>query len=342
MRTGYVFDETYLLHEERGHPESPDRLRAILHLLEETQTLDELELISPSPIDRELLEQVHSPDHVDLVQRVSLSGRGRLDPDTYLNSASWDAACLAAGGVVLLTRAILKGRLDNGFALVRPPGHHAERSRGMGFCLFNNVAVAAHAALDAGLDRVLVVDFDVHHGNGTQDIFCDTSRVLYFSTHQYPFYPGTGAAQETGVGDGESYTVNVPLPAGIGNAGYLRVVKDILVPVARRYGPDVILVSAGFDAHWADPLAGMQVSIEGYSQMTRILHNLADELCGGRLVFTLEGGYNQDALAHAVHACLQILRGSVEVNDPLGPSPRRLRGLPEDLIPRLKQIHQLD
>lgn len=342
MRTGYVFHETYLLHEEVGHPESPARLRAILGLLEETGVLGDLELIEPSPIDRELLEQVHPPDYIDLVRQISESGRGRLDPDTYLNRASWDAALLAAGGAVQLTQAILGGRLDNGFALVRPPGHHAERSRGMGFCLFNNVAVAAQAALDAGLGRVLIVDFDVHHGNGTQHIFYDTPRVLYFSTHQYPFYPGTGAAEEIGAGDGEGYTVNVPLRAGVGDAGYLRVFREVLVPVARRFEPRLLLVSAGFDAHWADPLAGMQLSVDGVGRLARILRDLADELCGSRLVFALEGGYKQDVLAHAVLTCFRILQGADEIDDPLGPSPRHVGALPPNLVPRLKEIHQLD
>lgn len=340
--TGYVFDETYLLHEYRGHPESPDRLRAILHVLEEAQTLDSLHLIEPAPVDRDLLEQIHPADYVDRVRRVSESGGGRLDADTYLNRASWDAALLAAGGAVDLTRAVLDGELDNGFALIRPPGHHAEVSRGMGFCLFNNVALAAQAALNAGLTRVLIVDFDVHHGNGTQAIFYDRADVLYFSTHQYPHYPGTGPAEATGAGEGEGYTINVPLSAGIGDDGYLRVFQEILTPGVRRYRPELILVSAGFDTHWQDPLAGMRMSVTGFARLAGILRDLAAELCEGRLVFSLEGGYHLEALSHGVHACVRTLLGANDVDDPLGPSPHRVRDLPGNLIPRLKQIHQLD
>lgn len=342
MKTGYVFDETYLLHEEVGHPESPDRLRAIMRRLEETKVLEVLEPVAPAPVDRGLLGQVHAPEYIDLVRRVSAAGRAHLDPDTYVNHASWDAALLAAGGAVELTQAVLERRVDNGFALVRPPGHHAEHDRGMGFCLFNNIAIAAQAALNAGLDRVLIVDFDVHHGNGTQHLFYDVSRVLYFSTHQYPFYPGTGAVTEIGVGEGEGYTVNVPMPAGIGDAGYQTVFEEVLMPVARRYRPDLILVSAGFDAHWADPLATMRLSIEGFARLMDVLCGLAGELCEGRLALMLEGGYNEDALAQAVVACFQVLRGVDQIEDLLGPSPRYVRNLPDDLIQQLKEIHQIE
>lgn len=341
MKTGYVFDETYLLHEYPGHPESPDRLRAIMGRLEDKRMLEALQPIEPLPVDHDLLEQIHASDYIDLVRRASAAGRGRLDPDTYVNDASWDAALLAAGGAVEITRAVLSRQINNGFALVRPPGHHAEHDRGMGFCLFNNVAVAAQAALNVGLDRVLIVDFDVHHGNGTQNIFYDTSRILYFSTHQYPYYPGTGAAEEVGMGEGKSCTVNVPLRAGIGDHGYRVVFEEILVPVAQRYQPDLILVSAGFDAHWGDPLAAMRLSVEGFAQLTRTLCDLADDLCGGRLAVTLEGGYNQEALAQAVFACFQVLRGEDQIDDSLGPSPHHVRELSAKLIQRLKEIHRL-
>jgi acetoin utilization deacetylase AcuC-like enzyme len=341
MEVGYTFDETYLLHEERGHPESPERLRAILRALEGAKILEDLQRVEPIPVDRGLLEQVHPPDYVKLVWQVSARGGGYLDADTYVNLASWEAACLAAGGAVEVTQAVLSGKINSGFALVRPPGHHAEHKRGMGFCLFNNVAIAAQSALNAGLDRILIVDFDVHHGNGTQDIFYETSQVLFFSVHQYPFYPGTGAANEIGVHAGEGYTVNVPLHAGIGDDGYRTVFEELLMPIAHRYQPDLILVSAGFDPHWADPLAGMRLSVRGFAQLVRILQALAGELCGGRLVLVLEGGYHLNALAQSVLACFQVLRGVNQINDTLGPPPQQALNLPQNLIPRLREIHRL-
>lgn len=339
MKTGYTFHETFLLHVKAGHPESPDRLRTILRLLKDSGMVEALQLIEAMPVSRELLDQVHARNHIELVRRISVAGRGRLDPDTYLNPASWAAASLAAGGAVGVTHAVLHGQTDNGFALVRPPGHHATPRHGMGFCLFNNVALAARAALNAGLERVLIVDFDVHHGNGTQDIFYDTSQVLFFSIHQSPLYPGTGLAEDIGVGGGEGYTVNVPLPVGVGDDGYLAIFEAVLIPIARRYAPQLILVSAGFDAHWADPLAGMRLSVNGFARLIRILRELAAELCGGRLVLVLEGGYNVDALSRAVLACFHVLHGVDRIDDPLGPSPQAVRELPEGLIEQLRRLH---
>lgn len=341
MATGYTFHDTFLAHKSAGHPESPDRLRAIMNLLEESSLGSSLTLVEPEPVELALLEQVHSPRHINLVQRVSETGGGHLDVDTYLNEASWDAARLAAGGTVMLTEAVLRGELDNAFALVRPPGHHAQTQRGMGFCLFNTVAVAAQAALNAGLERILIADFDVHHGNGTQEIFYARPDVLYFSTHQYPFYPGTGAAEEIGTGDGRGYTVNAPLRAGTDDAGYETVFEQLLVPVAGRFHPDLVLVSAGYDAHWRDPLAAMRVTVNGFAWMVSMLLQLATELCDGRLVIALEGGYDLEALSYGVAASLRVLLGEEVEADPLGPSLHHVRPLSSELIQRLREIHGL-
>ncbi|MFZ5915869.1 MAG: histone deacetylase [Chloroflexota bacterium] len=341
MPTGYVYDPIFLEHDLRGHPENAQRLVRISRLLEQSGTLARLTPVSARDITPQELAWNHSAAYAEQVRRISEQGGGHLDMDTYVAPASYRAALRAAGGLIELTAAVLQGRLDNGFALVRPPGHHAVRSRGMGFCIFNNVALAAYAALEAhDLERVLIVDFDVHHGNGTQDTFEADPRVLFLSTHQYPHYPGSGHWQEMGLGEGQGTTVNVPLSPGVGDAGYNLIFEELLWPLAERYRPQLILVSAGFDAHWDDPLAGMALSVTGYAQLARVLKNLAESLCGGRLVLTLEGGYHLDVLSYAVLNVFQVLLGDDETIDPLGPSPRPERAI-DDLVEHLKGLHRL-
>ena len=343
MATGYVYDPVYLEHDLRGHPENQQRLQQILRVLERHDTLKRLVQIPAVRITRERLARVHEPHYIDQVRRVAEQGGGHLDADTYVRPASYDAALLAAGGLVEATRSVLDGELDNAFALVRPPGHHALRGRGMGFCLFNNVAVAARYALaERGLDRVFIVDFDVHHGNGTQDEFEADPAVMYVSTHQYPYYPGTGYWSETGSGDGAGSIINVPLGGGVGDQGFARIFQEIVTPAAWRFQPDLILVSAGYDAHWDDPLAYMQLSIGGYAAIAQALKDLAEELCKGRLVFTLEGGYHLEALAYAVLNTFGVLLGDEawQLVDPLGPSPSRERPVTE-IVERVRQIHGL-
>lgn len=322
--TAYCYDPLYLAHDLDGHPESRVRLERIMAGLDAEGLLGRMASIAPQPADLALLARVHAESYIATVQRVAAGGGGFLDADTYLTGHSYDAARLAAGGTVELVQAVLAGRAHNGIALVRPPGHHATRARGMGFCLFNNVAVAAQAALDACADleipaRVLIVDWDVHHGNGTQDIFYDSPQVLYFSTHQYPHYPGTGDWRETGVGAGQGYTVNVPLPAGVGDEGFARVFDEVLTPLAERFNPGLILVSAGYDAHWNDPLASLHLSLAGYWRLSKAVVTLAERLCGGRLVAALEGGYNLKALVRGVaDTCRALLDEDAAGPDPLG------------------------
>jgi acetoin utilization deacetylase AcuC-like enzyme len=340
MSTAYVYDPLYLEHSRAGHVEGPERLETAMQVLRERRLLDRLVEVRPTPVPMEDLLQVHHEHYVKFVRELAERGGGNLDPDTYLNHRSFEVALLAAGGLLNLVQAVLDGEVTNGFALVRPPGHHALPGRGMGFCLFNNIAISARYALEHnGLSRILIADFDLHHGNGTQEMFYDTSEVLYFSTHQYPHYPGSGHWSEIGEGEGEGYTVNVPLPAGVGDEGYERVFDEVLYPLAERYAPQLILVSAGYDAHWADPLGMMQLSTTGYAYLANVLKEMAEELCDGRLAFTLEGGYDLRAVSHSIAATLQALLGD-EVYDPIGPS--RQPSVPiDDLIVQIKGTHRL-
>ncbi len=343
MTTAYVYDKFNLHHTLYGHPENHRRLENTWALLENDGILERLHRVESAPAPLDALTAVHDAGYVARLEAMSAKGGGRLDPDTYVRAESYAAARLAVGGLLTITDAVLTGRADNGFALIRPPGHHARPHTGMGFCLFGNVAIAARYAQDQhGVDRVLIVDFDVHHGNGTQEMFYGDGSVLFFSIHQFPHYPGSGSMDETGVGAGQGRTVNVPFPAGVGNKGYLAALRQILTPLARAYRPELILVSAGYDAHWMDPLAQHSVSISGYAEITRELMALADELCGGRLIYTLEGGYNLDVLPHAILSTLRTLSGDEEgISDPVGESPDREPDA-STILDRIKRIHSLE
>jgi acetoin utilization deacetylase AcuC-like enzyme len=319
MTVGLIYDPVYLKHDTGDHVENRSRLVATMGLLEESGLLDRLTRLSPRAATAEEIALVHSRDHVARVQGYSARGGGWLDGDTVASPDSFTVALYAVGGVLRGVDAIVAGEVDQAFALVRPPGHHATPDYAMGFCLFNNVAIAAKYAMAShGLERVLIADFDVHHGNGTEETFYGDPNVLYFSTHQYPHYPGTGAVAEDGVAEGKGTTVNVPLPAFCGDEEYRRAYTEILVPVARRFRPQLILVSAGYDAHRDDPLAAMQVTVDGFAAITGILKELAAEFCGGRLLLSLEGGYHLQALAHSIRATLEVLLGSPVSPDPLG------------------------
>jgi acetoin utilization deacetylase AcuC-like enzyme len=309
-------DPRFLDHDPGpGHVESPARLDAIMGELARAP-VDGVSVEMPRAATDAEIEAVHHPDYRARLAR--LAGEyAELDADTAVSPGSWEAATLAAGAAVGGVEAVMKGRAANAFALVRPPGHHARPAEAMGFCLLNNAAVAAEAARRAGAARVLIVDWDVHHGNGTQEIFAARDDVLYMSVHQYPFYPGTGAAEEIGVGAGKGATVNCPLPAGQDDADYGAVFHDLLLPAGRAFAPDLIIVSAGYDAHERDPLADMNVTERGFAAMTSLLCELAAGVCGGKLVLLLEGGYDLAALASSVHASLEVLAGRRE-EFPLG------------------------
>lgn len=343
MKVGLIYDPVYLEHDTGTHVENAQRLVATMALLEESHIKDKLEILSPRPATMNELATVHAKEYISHIQNQVEKGGGWLDGDTVTSPNSYKAAACAAGGVLTAVDAVMNKKVDSAFALVRPPGHHATCWQAMGFCLFNNIAIAAKYALaNFNMERVLIIDFDVHHGNGTQDTFYADPHVLYFSTHQYPFYPGTGSVDETGARDGEGFTVNVPLIAGWGDNEYQAVFEDILAPVARRFQPQLILVSAGYDAHWADSIALMQVSVSGFARMVEITKTLADMLCQGRLVFTLEGGYHLEALPLSINASLDILQGNREINDPLGKKEAKTKPVNFDNFTKMvREIHQV-
>ncbi len=305
-RTGIVWDPRYLNHRtSNGHPESRQRLMAIHEMLEQMQVRQHFAEITPRMATAEEILLVHSPEYfrkiaaTDGLESVALTG------DTHTSADSYQTALLAVGGLLEAVSMVASGQMDNAFALVRPPGHHAEKSRAMGFCLFNNVALAAAFALTKlGMKRILIVDWDVHHGNGTQHLFEHDRSVLFFSIHQYPHFPGTGFFTEAGIGPGEGYTVNLPIPRGYGDGEYVAILSAMLPPLAAEFQPDLILVSAGFDMLPDDPMGGMQVTARGFSGMTRCIMDLADSCCHGKLVLTLEGGYAVDAIGESVKAVL--------------------------------------
>ena len=302
-----LYDERMLAHDPGvGHPERPQRLEEICRALQSIGG-DRVRWEKPQPATREQIERIHTTAHLDRLE--ALRGRSaQLDADTRVSAGSVEAAYLAAGAAVDAVTAVRSGSLRRAFALVRPPGHHAESERAMGFCLINNVAVAAaHATNSLGCQRVLIVDWDVHHGNGTQHSFIDRPDVLYFSSHRFPFYPGTGGLDEVGGGAGEGFTVNVPLPPGLGDDAYFAIYRELLVPVAAAFEPDLVLVSAGFDAHGQDPLGGMNVTEDGFADLCSIVLGIADRHADGRAVFVLEGGYDLGSLSRSVRGCVEAL-----------------------------------
>ncbi|MBU1275055.1 MAG: histone deacetylase [Proteobacteria bacterium] len=310
MTVGVVRDPIFQEHDTGPyHCEVGSRLAAIDEAIVQWEGHGALDMLPLRPASEEELARVHQASHLRRV--AGTAGRNTsLDPDTVCSPRSCEVALLAAGSLIGLCDAALSGEVDHGFALVRPPGHHATSTQAMGFCLFNNVAAAAaHLMLKRGLERVLVVDWDVHHGNGTEDIFYSESRVLYFSTHQSPLYPGTGQVGAVGHGSAKGRTINVPLIPGRGDVEQLQAFEHILLPVARQFRPQFILVSAGFDAHREDPLGSMMVSAAGYAALTQRLVEISQEFCPGRVVAALEGGYNQAALGRSVVAVLGALAG---------------------------------
>ena len=309
--TGLLYDDVYLLHKTgHGHPECPKRLTAIVEKLKRDDLLSQLAALDPAVASTDLIATVHKPEYIKQVQRSCEGGLGYVDsPDAPASEESYQVALKAVGGVLEAIDAVMQKRIENAFCAVRPPGHHALPDEAMGFCLFNNVAVAArYIQKKYRLPKILIVDWDVHHGNGTQAIFYDDPSVLYFSVHQYPFYPGTGSKSEKGVGKGLNFTINAPLPAGCGDWEYKQVFDKMLLPAAMEFKADFVLISAGFDAHENDLLGGMRVTTQCFADLTTRVGKIASECSAGRLVSLLEGGYGE-GLADSVAVHLRVLMG---------------------------------
>src|SRR5437870_11032155 len=357
MTTALIYDPIFLEHlTPPKHPERPQRLEMAIKVLEALDWLqrDGLVQIPPREATEDELAAVHDRVYIRQIKEVAeevareaqQGGRKTrfFATDTYISAQSYAAAIKAAGAPLTALDAIMNGEIDNAYCLVRPPGHHALPEAAMGFCLFNNVAVAARYAIDKhGLERVMIIDYDVHHGNATQEMFYDDPRVLYFSIHQAPFYPGTGLSDECGVGAGLGTTMNVPLPATTGYETYEPVFRQVMAPAADRFDPQLILASAGFDAHWNDPLGEMNISTAGFARLTEIIIQLAQQLCNGRLVMVQEGGYSLQAMAGCVASCINFLLGDDAAVDSLGPGPEisEFHLNTDVLIAELRRIHNL-
>jgi acetoin utilization deacetylase AcuC-like enzyme len=337
IHSAVVVDPEYLKHEPgEFHPERPERIRALLDLVE---TLDNkrFPILPPMAASRSAIESCHGAEYVKLVEATSKTNLYALDGDTITCRDSFGVGLLAVGGFLRLIDTIAAGEAQNGFALVRPPGHHALRDRAMGFCLFNTIAIGAHHLKKAyRAKRIMIMDWDVHHGNGTQDSFYEDPSVLFISTHQFPYYPGTGAVTEVGVNAGEGFTLNIPLPAGCGDAEYMRVFYDVVVPAAKKFEPEWILVSAGFDPHRRDPLGGMEVTEAGFTGMARLLIELADQYAGGKIAFLLEGGYDLSALRKSVAAVLEAMQQNPRVIETAKPGGDKI----EPLVRRILQVRE--
>lgn len=344
MKTGFAFHELYLWHDTGAaamffqpgltiqpgeHAENPETKRRMNNLLNVSGLADDLLMLKPRPATEDELARFHSRDYIARLRRMSAEGGGKASALTPFGAGSYDIALLAAGGAMVATDAVLSGTARNAYALIRPPGHHAESAEGLGFCLFGNAALAImHARAEHGVGRVAVVDWDVHHGNGTQAAFYDDPETLTISIHQDNLFPaGTGTLAERGEGDGMGYNLNVPLPPGCGNGAYLDVIRRIVSPALHRFRPELIVVACGFDASGADPLGRMMVTSEGYREMTAMIMEIADELCAGRIVMTHEGGYSANYVPYCGLAVLEQLSGiRTGVDDPFEPVFREYTG----------------
>lgn len=306
-KVGLIYDPIYLKHDTGAHPENGSRLVATVNLLEKLKLIEKLVALPPRAASVEEVSLAHSRDHISHVQTASKRGGGWLDGDTYASPASYEVALYAVGGALEGLDAVMTGKVNHAFALVRPPGHHATTDEAMGFCLFNNIAIGARVAQARhGVKRILIADWDVHHGNGTQDVFWSDGSVLFFDTHQDPWYPGTGHADEIGEGKGRGLIVNRPFPAGAGRAEILGAFREVLVPAADEFKPQLVLISAGFDSRIGDPLGKFTLTDRDFADLTEVMLQIAAKHAGGRLVSVLEGGYNLEGLASA--AAAHVLR----------------------------------
>lgn len=362
--TAFIYDESYFWHDAGasvlalppnpskylqpdGSAESPESKRRFKNLLEASGLYADLTIIKPEPVTEEVLQYFHTKRHIDNVKELSASGGGDCGALAIVGNGSYEIANLAVGGAVDAVRAVLDEKVDNAYALTRPPGHHAEKDRGMGFCIFNNVAIAAHyARKEYGLQRVAIIDWDVHHGNGTEDAFYDDPNVLFASLHQEGFFPANrGKINDIGIGKGVGATVNIPLHAGTGNAGYIYALEHIVVPVIDNFKPELIIISAGQDANIFDPLSRTMVTVEGYTMMTKIMMELADKHCKGRLVAVHEGGYSTAYVPFCSHAIIEELKGlKTSVGDPFaglfeGTSYNTLASWQKERIEEIRKVH---
>ena len=310
-KTGYISDPFYLKHKNEPHPENPGRLNAIQKSIESSKYYNNLTLIQPRKATVEDIAKVHGTGYIRSVEDSCRNGVRNLDADTVISSDSYQAALLSAGAGLEALDKILEGTVDNAFCAVRPPGHHAEQNKAMGFCLFNNVGVIARYAQDVkNIQKIFIFDWDVHHGNGTQHSFYKDSSIYYSSIHQYPFYPGTGGVDETGTGDGLGSNLNLPMRAYSCDTDYINAIEHKLIPVIQKFNPDLIIISAGFDAHENDPLAQINLSTDCYGKMTQKLMEIANDVCNGRILSMLEGGYDYSALADSVQLHVETLSSS--------------------------------
>lgn len=325
----YFYPHGHEAHFQHGHPERPERVEIMLRSLKRIGWWDPYPKLEAYPVSSEFLSKIHTNTYLETLQTAS-SRSASLDLDTYTTRRSWELALNAVGGGIAVTRAVWRGQSQTGFALARPPGHHATSQRGMGFCLLNNVSLAAEDLLsqvESGFpnaERLAIVDIDLHHGNGTQDIFWQRSDVFYISTHQWPLYPGSGRLEETGSGEGEGSTANFPLPPHTGDQGYITVMDELILPLLDRFQPQILLVSVGFDIHWLDPLGQIMVTGQGYQRLISRLVTWADQNCGGKIVLFLEGGYDLDAGGACAQAMVSALL-KISWKDPLG-GPRQVEG----------------
>lgn len=336
----YFYPEGHQAHAQPGHPERPERVDVIRDGLQEVNYWEGFPHVEPEEVPREILTSLHTEGYLEQLQSTS-SREGFLDLDTYTTAQSWDLALRAAGGGIAVSRAVWDGKDAVGFALTRPPGHHATQNKAMGFCLLNNVAIAAEYLLqEKGAEKVAIVDLDLHHGNGTQDIFYDRGDVMYLSTHQSPFYPGTGHLSERGTGAGEGLTVNMPLPPGSGDRAFRAMMDEVILPFLARFAPDMVLVSYGYDTHWRDPLGSLLLSARMYAQLIGTLYQYATAHCRGRLCLILEGGYDLEAGKACAQGIVATLLGEAW-EDPLGDAPRDENDAWRDTLQSLVEIWSL-
>ena len=316
----FFYPEGHEAHSEPGHPERPERVEALRQGLHLGGWWDDYPHLEPMIVSQDTLQSIHEPTYLAKLEG-ACSQEQRLDMDTYTTAASWELALKSAGGAIAIADSVWKGDARRGFALTRPPGHHATSNQGMGFCLLNNIALAAEQLIHfGGAQRLAIVDLDLHHGNGTQDIFWERADIFYISTHQYPYYPGTGSVNEIGSGPGKGTTANFPLPPGSGDVAFEEFMGELILPLINHFNPEMILVSFGFDPHWRDPLGQLQLSADRYKNLVTNLTNWADENCRGRIALFLEGGYDLEAASACGQAVVSALLGQ-GWQDPLGPSP---------------------